>query len=350
MKRSAALFVAVVIAAAPAPAQDRAPSPSRFGASPTGLDGPDPSRFGSPDADADRSGSAELDNPPSETGPDESRFGAADADAAYGAFQRGLYVTARNLALPRAEAGDAAAQTLLAEIYSRGLGVAVDEAEATRWYRLAAAQEVPEAQFRYALTLLRDDLGSAEGRSLMQAAADSGNALAMFNQAQILVTDRPGPAGQEAAFPYFLAAARRGVGDAQYAVAQYYLQGTPPAVADDTVARLWLRRAADRGFDTAQYELGGMMLEGLGGPRDLEAGFVWTARAARAGNIAAQVQLAKLFWGGIGTAPDDIEAAGWYVLARRAGLRDSLLEDFWLGLSPDARRRAIERANRLGGS
>ena len=54
---------------------------------------------------------------------DPDRFGAPPTDAAYGAFQRGLYMTALNLALPRAEAGDPAAQTLAAEILSRGLGV-----------------------------------------------------------------------------------------------------------------------------------------------------------------------------------------------------------------------------------
>ena len=51
------------------------------------------------------------------------RFGAKPADAAYGAFQRGLYKTAYNLALTRAQNGDPAAQTLVAEILSRGLGV-----------------------------------------------------------------------------------------------------------------------------------------------------------------------------------------------------------------------------------
>ena len=45
-------------------------------------------------------------------------------DAAYGAFQRGFYLTALSLALPRAETGDKAAQTLIGEIYSKGLGVA----------------------------------------------------------------------------------------------------------------------------------------------------------------------------------------------------------------------------------
>ena len=38
--------------------------------------------------------------------PVPSRFGDRPVDEAYGAFQRGYYVTARNLAMPRAEAGD----------------------------------------------------------------------------------------------------------------------------------------------------------------------------------------------------------------------------------------------------
>ncbi len=312
------------------------PAAARFGG-PAGQDAPLPERFGQADGEA---AAAASDAPP-------SRFGEPQADAAYGAFQRGLYATARNLALPRARDGDAAAQTLLGEIYSRGLGVAVDPQEATRWYRMAAERGEPEAQFRYALTLLRDDPASSQARRLMAASAEAGNTMAMFNHAQLLLTDRPGSTGQQAAYEFFLAAARRGVPDAQYAVAQYFAQGTAPVEPDEAAARRWLQRAAERGFDTAQLELGAMMLEGIGGARDLEAGFEWTARAARTGNIAAQAQLAKLYWGGIGVAPDNDEAAGWYILARRAGLRDAVLEDFWLGLSEEARQRAIERANRL---
>src|SRR5262245_49632997 len=44
-------------------------------------------------------------------------------DQAYGAFQRGYFLTALALALPRAEAADPAAQTLIAELYAQGLGV-----------------------------------------------------------------------------------------------------------------------------------------------------------------------------------------------------------------------------------
>ncbi|MCA0026020.1 sel1 repeat family protein, partial [Mesorhizobium sp. B263B1A] len=126
------------------------------------------------------------------------RFGAKPADAAYGAFQRGLYKTAYNLALVRAQNGDPAAQTLVAEILSRGLGVPLNAAEAAKWYAAAAEQGVPESQFQYALMLLdgryvkKDE---KEAYALMQAAAEAGNRLAQFNFAQMLVQQDPGGGG-----------------------------------------------------------------------------------------------------------------------------------------------------------
>jgi uncharacterized protein len=313
------------------------------GNSASAQDDPPPGRFAAPSAEQE----AATPGVRLPATPAPSRFGAPDPDPAYGAFQRGLFLTARNLALPRAEDGDAAAQTLLAEIYARGLGVAVDFDEARKWYAQAARQGVPEAQLQMALTLLSEDEGSEEARSLMKAAADAGHGKAMFNHAQLLLSDRPGASGQRAAFDYFRRAAEAGIADAQYAMAQYYVQGTPPVFFDDAEARTWLEKAARQGFDSAQRELGLMLLEGTGGPRDREAGYLWTARAAHSGNVAAQAQIAKLLWTGIGVAPDDTQAAAWYVLARRAGLRDPVLEDFWLGLSPQTQQEAIGRANRL---
>lgn len=74
--------------------------------------------------------------------PDENEF----VDLAYGAFQRGYYLSAFKLALPRAESGEPAAQTLLAELYDRGLGVARDQKKAAIWYRFAAKTGNREAQ------------------------------------------------------------------------------------------------------------------------------------------------------------------------------------------------------------
>ena len=111
-----------------------------------------------------------LRKPPAET-VDPERFGDKKRlDPAYGAFQRGLYVTALNLAMPRARNGDPAAQTLVAEILSRGLGVPRNEVEAAKWYALASEQGVPEAQFQYALLLLDGGL-CQEGRQRRLCAA-----------------------------------------------------------------------------------------------------------------------------------------------------------------------------------
>lgn len=280
-----------------------------------------------------------------------SRFGEQPADEAFGAFQRGLYLTARNLALPRAEKGDAAAQTLLAEIYARGLGVPRDDAEAAKWYHEAAKQGVPEAQLQYALILLDRKDASAEdktrARDMMKAAADAGNANAQFNFGQMLIDERPGSRSMAEAYPYFLGAAEKGIADAQYAVSQILAHGAGGITTDRAEARKWLIKAARQNFDTAQYDLGIWYLEGIGGERDLKKAFIWTIRAARAGNVAAQGQAAKLYWGGLGTEPNEVEAAAWVVVTRRAGLRDRALDDFWEGLTEDEQHAAIERANQL---
>lgn len=291
----------------------------------------------------------EVETRPIGSEPVPSRFGEREPDAAFGAFQRGLYLTARNLALPKAEAGDKAAQTLLAEIYSRGLGVPKNQAEARKWYKLAAEQGVPEAEFRYGLILLAEgsEQSRAQGRVFMEKAAASGNALASFNLAQLILTDRLGDAGRTAAFAHFMDAAKQGIPDAQYAVAQYYANGVDPVSQDLETAAFWLSGAAAQNFDTAQLEYGQMLLSGVGVERNLKQGYSWIARAARAGNVVARAELAKLYWGGIGVEPDVVQAGAWFVLTRRAGYRDRVLDDFWEGLPEETQRKAIEAANKL---
>ncbi len=287
---------------------------------------------------------------PSTDGPDPARFGKRPPDEAYGAYQRGLYKTAYNLALPRAQDGDPAAQTLLAELLSRGLGVPVDAAAAAKWYAAAAERGIPEAQFQYALMLLdgrfvkRDE---REAHALMQEAAEAGNPLAQFNFAQLLVAETPGEAGLARAVTYYERAAEAGLADAQYAMAQILANGAAGRRKDDAAARRLLAQAARQNFDTAQLDLGQWLAEGRGGPRDLKAGFGWMQAAAQGGNVAAQNRLAKFYMGGIGTEPDSILAAGWYIVARRAGLIDAEMEDFLRGLTDEEVKQALQRANRL---
>src|SRR5690606_38215473 len=174
-------------------------------------------------------------NAPSVEEINPSRFGKVP-DAAYGAFQRGYYITALNLAKPRAEKGDGAAQTLIAEIYARGLGVARDEKEAAKWYAKAAEQGIPEAQFQYALLLIDGryvEKDEEKAYELMKAAADRGNHLAEFNFAQMVMNREFGFESTKKAVAYYERAAEAGLADAQYAMSQVYANGIGGKPADE---------------------------------------------------------------------------------------------------------------------
>ena len=75
-----------------------------------------------------------------------------EADVAYGAYQRGYYITAFAAATRRVdEQKDVKAMTLLGELYANGLGVEHDDKKAAEWYRLAADRGDREAMFALAM-------------------------------------------------------------------------------------------------------------------------------------------------------------------------------------------------------
>ena len=80
---------------------------------------------------------------------------AAEPDLAFGAFQRGYYLTAFELATNRVEQNDdPKAMTLLGELYANGLGVPQNDTKAADWYKLAAARGDREAMFALAMFAL----------------------------------------------------------------------------------------------------------------------------------------------------------------------------------------------------
>ena len=291
-------------------------------------------------------GGASLDSAPA-TPSDDGAPSSPSAEA-YGAFQRGYYLSAMRLAEPLANLGDPAAQTLLGEIYARGLGVARDEKESARWYGIAAKAGVAEAQFRYALLLLegkvveRDD---ATARDLMKAAADAGNPLAAFNYGQMLIQSAP-TGGFAEAIGYFRMAADKNVPDAEYALSQLYAYGKG-VEKDDATARTWLSEAARSGHDLAQIELGIWLINGRGGAPDATEGFRWLKGAAERGNPIAVNRVAHLYKDGVGTTRDRAEAAKWTVLARRASNSDAGLDGWFRGLPETEQKAALEAANRF---
>jgi len=281
-------------------------------------------------------------------GPDENATKNRNIDRAYGAFQRGYYLTALDLALSRAKLGDPAAQTLVAEIYSDGLGVPRNMEKAAFWYKAAANGGDSAAQLKYALMLLEGryvDPDRDKARELMKAAADSGNPSAEFNYGQMLISDQPGSEGLKKALPYMHSSAEAGIADAQFALAQIYAYGVGSTEPDLDEARKWMIRAARAGFDTAQLDIAVWLIDGVGAKPDYDSGFGWMRRAANGGNIMAQNRIAYLYINAIGTRPDPIEAAKWYILSRRAGMEDAALDDFFQGLTEEEQKAGIEAAN-----
>ncbi|HEY8521316.1 MAG TPA: caspase family protein [Gammaproteobacteria bacterium] len=79
-----------------------------------------------------------------------TRMTAGDCEARGGeylAYDRADYRAALAVWLPAAQQGDAEAQTIVGEIYERGLGAEPDYAAAAEWYRRAAEQGYSRAQF-----------------------------------------------------------------------------------------------------------------------------------------------------------------------------------------------------------
>ncbi|WP_062227414.1 tetratricopeptide repeat protein [Aureimonas frigidaquae] len=278
--------------------------------------------------------------------------GGADMLAAFSAYQKGYYLSAFRIAEPLAHMGDAAAQSLVAELSLRGQGVPLDVENAARWYRLSAQAGRPEAQFRYALMLLQGEgvaRDPAQARTLMHSAADAGLPLAAFNYGQMLIQGAP-TGGFADALRYFEVAADAGLSDAQYALAQLYANGRGVTARDDITARFWLREAARQGHDTAQIELGIWLINGRGGPAAPHDGFRWLKAAADRGNPIAVNRVAHLYKDGIGVAADRAEAAKWTVLARRARNADPALDNFFRSLPAQEQKAALEAANRFGAS
>ncbi len=194
-----------------------------------------------------------------------------------------------------ADKGQPEAQTDLALLYAKGIGVPRDYARALQLFEQAAAQNYARAQF---LAGLMHERGYGVARSYAAA-------LALYRQA----------ADQE--YP-----------PAQVAVARFYGRGL--GVPRDPAERnKWLQRAAAHDAPMAQHILGNIYRRGLGVPADPTVAAQWYQRAAAQDFAPAQAQLALLYEHGTGVKQDYAQAL---VLLRRAVTKDNALAQNALGV------------------
>jgi uncharacterized protein len=117
----------------------------------------------------------------------------------------------------------------------------------------------------------------------------------------------------------FRAAAEKGNRLAEFDYAMMLLNGEGgPANVEE--GKKWLRRAAEANMSHAQYVTGKMYDDGeFGVPRDPAEAHRWFLKAAQQGHTQAQVALANQFLDGRGTPRDNATAFFWYKKAAQGG-------------------------------
>ena len=146
---------------------------------------------------------------------------APENEAGLAAARAGDMQAAWDIWKPLADAGDARAQSNIGVMYDNGSIVAEDDAEAVRWFLLAAEDGFPTGQFNLA-NMYKNGAGVEQNLTV--------------------------------ALGWYHAAARQGHPQAQMALMQAYYFGNG-ATPDNALAYMWITIAAEAGFAEAMESL-----------------------------------------------------------------------------------------------
>jgi TPR repeat protein len=273
-------------------------------------------------------------------------------DLAFGAYQRGNFLYALLEAERRLDVNpkDAAAMTLIGEIYRDGAAVKHDDREAARWYRLASNLGDPQAAYELGALLLEGVDGvardPADAKAQFELAAAKNHPAALYNLG-VIALDGKTPNYAKAA-QYFLRAANAGDDNAAYSYGVMLREGKG-APQDIVEAAHWLKRAADGGIIAGQVEYAIMLFNGDGVRKDESSAANILLTAAAHGNPIAQNRIAHLYVSGRALPRDLAKAAAWNSFAKAGGLQDPELDVATADLSLDERRRFTKLVHELGG-
>ncbi len=271
-------------------------------------------------------------------------------DPAYGAFQRGWYLTALALATRQAEAGITSSKTLLGVLYETGRGIPQDLPLAASWYELASKDGDNQAALRLGLLYLVDATSNADKEKAAQQleiAAAANIPEALYNLALLHREGKVRPNDPKQIKNLLERASETGDPDAMLELG-IFLKDGPEEIRDPLRAAFWMGRAARRGLVPAQIYYATLLFKGEGVvPNEAEAAD-WFERAASKGNPIAMNRLARIYANGRGRPIDLIEASAWQFHAGRQGILDSGMEDIANSLSLEQQEQASKRAAEIG--
>ena len=153
-----------------------------------------------------------------------------------------------------ANAGSGDAAYLLGKAWRDGLCAPPWDAEAEKWFRVAAKRGNNVAQYALGKMLLENSETEKEGVGWLAVAADNGNSYARYRLGKMGLTGDGIIDGVERAIIDLTDAAEQGNRYAQYTLGKVYLQGYEVG-RNMELAEYWLTRAAEQGHEYAQFFL-----------------------------------------------------------------------------------------------
>jgi uncharacterized protein len=273
--------------------------------------------------------------------------GASQPDLAFGAFQRGYYITAFQLATERAaDKDDPKSMTLLGELYANGLGVPQDDKKAAEWYKLAAARGDANAMFALAMFRMQGRAGPrdrVESAKWLAAAAKLGHPVAAYDLALLYMEGELFPQDFGRAAELLRVAAQAGNPQSQYALGTLYKEGRGvPKDMREAVRLFGLAALGDQADAEVEYAIA--LFNGDGIARNQQLAATIFRKSALMGNPIAQDRLAVILANGYGAKADPVEAAKWHLISKATGETDLVLDDFVNKLDAKSRNTAEAEA------
>ena len=276
--------------------------------------------------------------PPSSAAP--ANPNAPEPDLAFGAFQRGYYLTAFALATKRVdEKSDPKAMTLLGELYANGFGVPQNDAKASEWYHLAAARGDREAMFALAMFRLNGRAGPRDREASakwLASAAKLGQPTAAYDLALLYMEGQLFPRDFGRAAELLRTAAQAGSPEAQYALGTFYKEGRAVPKDMHQAVQLWAQAALADDVD-AEVEYAIALFNGDGVAKNEQAAAALFRKAALKNNAIAQDRLSRILATGQGAPANPVEATKWHLVSRAHGETDLMLDDYVNKLDADTR-------------
>jgi uncharacterized protein len=214
------------------------------------------------------------------------------------------------------EGGNAYVMFRLGRLYANGIGVARDDVEAVRWYRMGASAGNLNATTALALALIEGrgaTKDEQEGLRLLRAAAEKDNHEALHRLGVILSQGKLAAKDTAEATRLLTRAAEAGHVSSMLDLAALY-NSAEAGAGDPVKAAFWYKRAADLGNSAGMVNLGFMHQQGKGVERNDITAVALYRRAAAEGNSTGIHNLAAMLDSGRGVPRKDPEQAAELML------------------------------------